>query len=84
LREAHVFSYKDYKIIGMPMPSSGGHTAAPDDVNDQGQKYQPHGLSSQPQSVQLMVEAERRAFADRAEYMGDADFYKVPVNMLSR
>ena len=30
-----------------------------------------------------MVEAERRAFADRAEYMGDADFYKVPVTKLT-
>ena len=30
-----------------------------------------------------MVEAERRAYADRAEYMGDADFYKVPVSMLT-
>jgi len=35
------------------------------------------------QAVQLMVEVERRAYADRAEYMGDADFYKVPVAMLT-
>ena len=35
------------------------------------------------QAVQLMTEVERRAYADRAEYMGDADFYKVPVKMLS-
>jgi gamma-glutamyltranspeptidase/glutathione hydrolase len=33
-------------------------------------------------SVQLMVEAERRAFADRAEYMGDPEFYNVPVQTL--
>ena len=30
-----------------------------------------------------MTEVERRAFADRAEYMGDADFYKVPVKALT-
>ena len=36
-----------------------------------------------PQAVQLMIEVERRAYADRAEYMGDADFYKVPVAMLT-
>ena len=36
-----------------------------------------------PASVQLMTEVERRAFADRAEYMGDADFYKVPVENIS-
>jgi gamma-glutamyltranspeptidase/glutathione hydrolase len=35
------------------------------------------------QAVQLMTEVERRAFADRAEYMGDADFYKVPVDKLT-
>jgi len=35
-----------------------------------------------PQAVQLMAEVERRAFADRAKYMGDADFYKVPVATL--
>ena len=35
------------------------------------------------QAVQLMTEVERRAYADRAEYMGDADYYKVPVKMLS-
>jgi gamma-glutamyltranspeptidase/glutathione hydrolase len=34
------------------------------------------------QAVQLMTEVERRAYADRAEYMGDADYYKVPVLML--
>ncbi|MGZ3925038.1 MAG: gamma-glutamyltransferase family protein, partial [Flavisolibacter sp.] len=36
-----------------------------------------------PQAVQLMTEAERRAYADRAEYMGDADFFKVPQSRLT-
>jgi len=36
-----------------------------------------------PEAVQLMVEAERRAYADRAQYMGDADFFKVPVSKLT-
>jgi gamma-glutamyltranspeptidase/glutathione hydrolase len=35
-----------------------------------------------PKSVQLMIEAERRAYADRAEYMGDPDFFPVPVKTL--
>jgi gamma-glutamyltranspeptidase/glutathione hydrolase len=34
-------------------------------------------------AVQLMTEVERRAFADRAEYMGDEDFYRVPLKMLT-
>jgi gamma-glutamyltranspeptidase / glutathione hydrolase len=36
-----------------------------------------------PEAVQLMVEVERRAFADRAEHMGDADFYPVPMKGLT-
>ena len=35
-----------------------------------------------PKSVQLMIEAERRAYADRAEYMGDPDYFQVPVKTL--
>ncbi len=35
-----------------------------------------------PQSVQLMTEIERRAYADRAKYLGDPDFVKVPVKTL--
>jgi gamma-glutamyltranspeptidase/glutathione hydrolase len=35
------------------------------------------------ESVQLMTEVQRRAFADRGEYMGDADYYKVPVDKLT-
>jgi len=36
-----------------------------------------------PEAVQLMVEAERRAYADRAQFMGDADFFKVPISKLT-
>ena len=33
-------------------------------------------------AIHLIVEAERRAFADRAEHLGDPDYYHVPVDML--
>ena len=36
----------------------------------------------QLQSVHLMAEVERLAYADRAKYLGDADFFKVPVKTL--
>lgn len=82
LREPHTFEYKGYKIIGMSMPSSGGIL-----VNQMMRMIENSNIGSMgfhsPQAVQLMIEAERRAYADRAEYMGDADFYKVPVNMLT-
>lgn len=80
-RKPHLFDYKGYTIVGMPMPSSGAV------LNNQMMKmledkpiasYGFHSL----QAVQLMIEVERRAYADRAEYMGDADFYTVPVNTL--
>lgn len=80
-RQPHQFSYKGYEIIGMPMPSSGGVLLNQmmkmiEDRNIGAMGF--HSLAA----VQLMTEVERRAFADRAEYMGDADFYKVPVSML--
>ncbi len=81
-RAPHVFTYKGFQIAGMPMPSSGGLL-----VNQMMKMIENKNIGAMGfqsvQAVQLMTEAERRAFADRAEYMGDADFYKVPVSMLS-
>ena len=81
-REPHTFDYKEYKIIGMPMPSSGGLL-----VHQMMKMIENRNIGSMgflsPPAVQLMIEVERRAYADRAEYMGDADFYKVPVGMLT-
>ncbi|MBL7739311.1 MAG: gamma-glutamyltransferase [Chitinophagaceae bacterium] len=81
MREPHVFNYKGYRIIGMPMPSSGGLLLHQMMKMIEDRDIGAMGFHS-PQAVQLMTEAERRAYADRAEYMGDADFYKVPVKML--
>ena len=81
-REPHVFDYKGYKIVGMPMPSSGGLL-----VNQMMKMIEDKPITSygfhSPEAVQLMVEAERRAYADRAQFMGDADFFKVPVSTLT-
>jgi gamma-glutamyltranspeptidase/glutathione hydrolase len=80
-REPHRFSYKGYQVVGMPMPSSGGlllHQMMKMIEDKQIGKSGFHSV----RAVQLMTEVERRAYADRAEYMGDADFYKVPVSML--
>ncbi len=81
-RTPHSFTYKGYKIVGMPMPSSGGLL-----LHQMMKMIEDRNISSMEfhsvQAVQLMTEVERRAFADRGEYMGDADFYKVPVDMLT-
>jgi gamma-glutamyltranspeptidase/glutathione hydrolase len=82
MREPHRFSYKGYTVVGMPMPSSGGILLHQMMAMIAERNIGAMGFQS-PQSAQLMVEAERRAFADRAEYMGDADFYNVPVAMLT-
>lgn len=80
-RTPHRFTYKDYSIVSMPMPSSGGVLINQMLKMIEGRPIASYGHNS-AQAVQLMTEAERRAYADRAEYMGDADFYKVPVDML--
>jgi gamma-glutamyltranspeptidase/glutathione hydrolase len=81
-RTAHSFNYKGYQVVGMPMPSSGGVLMHQMMKMIEYKNIGQMGFQS-VQAVQLMVEAERRAYADRAEYMGDADFYKVPVKMLT-
>ncbi|EGD33055.1 gamma-glutamyltransferase [Capnocytophaga sp. oral taxon 338 str. F0234] len=75
------FNYKNYTISSMPLPSSGGiclaqilKSVAPYNIG----KYPHNG----EKYIQLLVEAERRAYADRAYYLGDPDFVKVPTEIL--
>lgn len=81
-RAPHTFMYKGYKIVGMPMPSSGGLLLHQMMKMIEGRDIASMGFHSL-EAVQLMTEVQRRAFADRGEYMGDADFYKVPVPVLT-
>ncbi|HVK96335.1 MAG TPA: gamma-glutamyltransferase, partial [Flavisolibacter sp.] len=81
-RTPYVFNYKAYTVLGMPMPSSGGLLLHQMMKMVEDRPLSKYGFLS-PEAVQLMVEVERRAFADRAEYMGDADFYNVPVKALT-
>lgn len=69
--------YKGYTIISMPPPSSGGIALIT--MLQQISNYPLAQWGFQRDStVQLMVEVERRAYADRAAYLGDPDFFKVP------
>ncbi len=80
-RKPITFSYKSYEIISMPLPSSGGILLR--QMLGMVANRNLTALQFQTaESVQLMVEAERRAFADRAEFMGDEDFVKVPIATL--
>ena len=80
-RKTITFTYKDYIISSMPLPSSGGICLA-----QILKSVEPYNIGQYPhngeQYIQLLVEAERRAYADRAYYMGDADFVKVPTQQL--
>lgn len=75
------FDYKNLNIISMSPPSSGGiclaeimKMIAPYDLSKMG-----HNSSD---AIQVIVEAERRAYADRSFYLGDPDFVKIPLKAL--
>ncbi|HLT87991.1 MAG TPA: gamma-glutamyltransferase [Sphingobacterium sp.] len=81
-REPIVGTYKDYKIISMPPPSSGGIALVA--LLQSVEQYPLRAWGFQSDStVRAMVEAERRIYADRASYLGDPDFYNVPVKYLT-
>lgn len=81
-REPVVFPYKEYSILTMPLPSSGGVLLPQMMKMIEDKPIKSYGFQT-IQSVQLMTEVERRAYADRAKYLGDVDFYKVPVKRLT-
>ncbi len=74
-------TYRGYAIISMPPPSSGGLVLLEMlNILEGFELKKLHPFSSE--YYQLLVETMRRAYADRAEYMGDADFAPVPVDGL--
>ncbi|MCE9853603.1 gamma-glutamyltransferase [Shewanella chilikensis] len=73
--------YRGYEVVSMPPPSSGGiHIIEILNILEQ---YPIHDLGhNTAATLHLMAEAMRRAYADRSEYLGDPDFYPVPVKAL--
>ena len=70
-------NYRGYEFISMPPPTSGGIAIAqlfaavePFDLMEMG--------FHSPEAIHLITEAERRVYADRAQHLGDEDFYPVP------
>src|SRR5450631_487574 len=77
-----VFTYKkDYTLITMPLPGSGGILLPQMMRMVEDRNLKQYGFET-TESVHLMAEVERFAYADRAEYLGDVDFFKVPVKTL--
>lgn len=82
LRQPVSGTYKEYDIYSMSPPSSGGvhviqilNTVENDNLGEHG----PH----HPKSIHLVSAAMQQAFADRARYLGDMDFVKVPIRELT-
>ncbi|AIQ98679.1 gamma-glutamyltransferase [Pluralibacter gergoviae] len=74
--------YRGYQVYSMPPPSSGGiHIIEILNILSQFDMHQ-YGFGS-ADAMQLMAEAEKRAYADRSEYLGDPDFVKVPWQALT-
>lgn len=80
-RTAIEFTYKGYQVVTMPPPSSGGVLLEQMLKMLESRPLPQYGFQT-TKSVQLVTEVERRAYADRAEHLGDPDFYKVPLKGL--
>lgn len=80
-RKPIVASYKEYKVISMAPPSSGGIALVQLLKSVEDFPIASWGHNSQ-RTVHLMTEAERRVYADRAAYLGDPDFFNVPADEL--
>lgn len=81
-RDAFVDYYKEYKIISMPPPSSGGVALVQLLKSVEAYPIADWGWNT-VKTVHVMTEAERRVYADRAAYLGDPDFFDVPTKELT-
>lgn len=74
--------YRGYEVVSMPPPSSGGvHIIEMLNVLQQF-PIDKFGHNT-AQTIHVMAEIMKHAYADRSEYLGDPDFYKVPVKQLT-
>ncbi len=75
------FKYREYEVHSMPPASSGGITIA--GILNQLENIDLDSLDyHSAQHIHFVAEAERRVYADRAEFMGDMDFVPVPIDRL--
>lgn len=75
------FSYKDLSLVSMAPPSSGGVCLAQMMGMIEDYDIGQYGHNS-PEAMQVMIEAERRSYADRSEFLGDPDFVSIPIDSL--
>ncbi len=79
-------TYRGYDVITMPPPSSGGiallQTLHMLEAWEQRPDHKPWKELADADRMQVLIEAQKHAFADRAEYLGDADYVTVPTEQL--
>jgi len=80
-REPLTGTYKDYTILSAPPPSSGG-VALIETLNILEGYNLSRWKDRTPDEMHLIVEAYRRAYMDRSDYLGDPDYVKIPVEQL--
>lgn len=81
-REPVVFHYRDHNIISMSPPSSGGIVLAQIMKMAEPFPLKEFGHNSL-RTIQVLTEAERRAYADRSYFLGDPDFVEIPTPFLT-
>ena len=76
-------TYRGYDIYGVPPPSSGGTTLI--EMLNILESFDLHKEGRwSPQTLHLMAETMKRAYRDRARYLGDPDFVKIPADLLDK
>lgn len=81
-RDPVTFTYDGLRVISMPPPSSGGVALAQIFKAIAPYNLKKYGHNSE-KAIQVIVEAERRAYADRSFFLGDPDFNDIPVATLT-
>ncbi|SKB38985.1 gamma-glutamyltranspeptidase / glutathione hydrolase [Parapedobacter luteus] len=80
-REPVMSTYRGLKIVSMPPPSSGGIALISMLKSVEAYPLSKWGFQKDS-TMRVMIEAERRVYADRATHLGDPDYYEVPQAML--
>jgi gamma-glutamyltranspeptidase/glutathione hydrolase len=84
LRQPIMTDYRNWKIIGFPPPSSGGvHVAQILNILETFDLRAEHQRDP-IRATHLVIEAMKLAFADRAHWLGDADFANVPLGLIDK